>query len=156
MSTFSYKFWRQKDNAPNLKGSMKSTVKLNVNIDLNLTWKKIEDHKLRRYITGIRCTYNHFPVNQLRKKGIDRDERYCHLCNAGLIGSELHVTMFCRDERVTSCRNDLVSVLKTLSTQIIQLTKEQLFNYLVQAVDSDSLFYFAIFLRKIDKILAKP
>ena len=145
-----------KRQCPESKGKYEIYCKIKRKYRFEPYLEKIEDHKLRRYITGIRCTYNNFPVNQLRKKGIDRDERYCHLCNAGVIGSELHVTMFCRDERVTSCRNDLVSVLKTLSTQIIQLTKEQLFNYLVQAVDSDSLFYFAIFLRKIDKILAKP
>ena len=113
----------------------------------------MEDNKLRRYITGIRCSYNYFPINVLRKQGVDRQLRFCTLCETGEISSELHVTILCTNQEIISIRNELVSILKLISPQILQLTNDQLFYYLVQAIDLDVKFYFAIFLDKVYKVM---
>ena len=55
---------------------------------------KLNNKNLRPNITKIRTTSHCLPIEQLRKKGIPRDRRFCTLCN-NFIDSEYHVLMLC-------------------------------------------------------------
>ena len=111
----------------------------------------IKDNKLRRYITGIRCAENKFPVNCLRKKGIPRDQRSCNMCDTNAIGTEMHILMHCPNMTISSLRNIFVNIIYEAIPQLRLFNKSNMLHYLLQAAEPNVLFYLAIYIEKVSK-----
>jgi hypothetical protein len=109
----------------------------------------VRNAELRRYITQIRTSNHPFPIETLRKKGIPRDQRVCHMCKSGCIGSEFHLLFQCQNEELKKYRDTFLNKVHNLNHEISKLTHFCLFLYLMSAVDSLINFRFAIFLKKV-------
>ena len=116
----------------------------------------VHSSKLRRIITGIRCACNPLPVNLLRKYGIKREERICHMCNSNEIGTELHLFMHCTNQTLSSIRNELLNKINTQLPHSKKLSPEQLFYYLLMFIEETIALQVAMYLDKIYKIVASP
>lgn len=109
----------------------------------------VRSAKLWRYITQIRTSNHPFPIETLRKKGIPREQRVCHMCKSGCIGSEFHLLFQCQNEELKKYRDTFLDKIHNLNHEISKLTHFCLFLYLMSAVDSLINFRFAIFLEKV-------
>ena len=49
----------------------------------------IKNPKLRRNISKIRLSAHNFPIEILRKKKVQRDDRLCHMCDGAQLGNAL-------------------------------------------------------------------
>ena len=114
---------------------------------------EIKDHKLRGIFTGLRAASNPFPINKLRKFGIEREHRYCHLCDKNKLGTEIHVLMFCTNSDITKLRSSLLKEMYNLSPQLKGLSKEQLFFYVLLGIEISTVLKIAIFTEKVLKLL---
>lgn len=115
----------------------------------------IKDPHLRRHITNLRCGSNRMPINWLRKYGINRNERLCTLCNKNQLGSEKHVIIECTNHNVNTYRNELFRLINNVTDQFTRLNLMQMFIYLIACNDLNIVYFFAVFLDKVDKLLKK-
>ena len=109
---------------------------------------KLKNNYMRRNITHIRTSTHCLPIESLRKKNIPRTDRLCNLCNIH-VGSELHVLMMCQNSGACSLRDCLKKYIYMINPEISKLNENDLFIYLLLAIDDTISFYFAIFLKKI-------
>ena len=71
---------------------------------------------LKRNLTAIRISGHCLPIEYLRKKGIERDKRYCDLCDENKFGTEQHVMVDCKNKELVKLREQLKSKLLKLIT----------------------------------------
>lgn len=111
------------------------------------------DNRLRKMITSLRLSTHILPIEDLRKKKVERKNRTCNCCNSGEIGSEFHVLMACQCIELKRERNRLNLKLSQLCSQWPSLSNKDKLQYLLCAHDPQFSFYFAIFLEKIFKFV---
>ena len=109
----------------------------------------IHNNTLRRNITSIRISTHNLPIESLRKNGITRENRTCHLCGNLEIGSEIHAIMYCQNQIIKKHRDHLNLTLSKIYQDWNKLTPPTKFVYLINASDENCLLPFAIFLGKI-------
>ncbi len=142
-----------------LQRSPESKGKYNIycHIKKNYTPEKylheIQDSKLRRHITGVRCATNILPVNKLRKRNIRRENRLCELCDSNEIGDEYHTIIECQNPKLVLHRKELFTLSKEISPQTESLNNKQIFYYMIQGIEKEITIYFAVYLDKIYKII---
>ena len=49
---------------------------------------------------AIRKSGHRIPIEYLQKNGIERDKRYCNLCDENEIGTEQHVVVDCNNKDI--------------------------------------------------------
>ena len=108
------------------------------------------NHKLRQNITKIRTSSHCLPIETLRKAHVPREERLCNMCNK-YIGSEYHMIIECENSFICQTRQTFLLKLYSINKQLENLSKTDLFTYLLLGIDKNVTFYFAVFLDKIFK-----
>jgi hypothetical protein len=56
----------------------------------------IKEHKFRTALTQFRISSHHLEIETGRYQNVDRNERICKNCNAGLIENEYHFMLICK------------------------------------------------------------
>ncbi len=116
----------------------------------------IQNNNLHRQITGIRYGSNLMPINYLRKFNIKRQYRIWTLCNNGsYLGTEMHLVMECQNAIAVKYRLELLKMITSLTPQFDILNNEQKCMYSSVCVETQIIFYFAIYLEKKSKLLKK-
>ncbi len=67
------------------------------------------------------------------------------------VGTEVHVTMHSDNGNTVKCRKRFFMLIFASSAQLQMLDTEQLFTYLLACVETNIIYYFAIFLDEIYK-----
>ncbi len=68
----------------------------------------------RILITRLSTSNNKSPINIVRYKGLNREERSCNTCNANVIGDEFHVILECTNEEIVRLREMCIPSYYTL------------------------------------------
>ena len=110
----------------------------------------LSNHKLRQNITKLRTSSHCLPIETLRKAKVPREQRLCNMCNE-YVGSEYHVIIECDNSFVCQIRQKFLLKIYSINKQLENLSKADLFTYLLLGVDKCITFYFAVFLDKIFK-----
>ena len=105
--------------------------------------------ELKRNLTAIRISGHCLPIEYLRKKGIERDKRYCNLCDENEIGTEQHVMVDCNNKEMVKLREQLKSNLIKINYQYKQFSIRNIIDINLLANDISTNYYFAIFLKKV-------
>ena len=151
--TLKYKFYRHyeahffRNLKPSGKTALYFKIKRNYNYEKYLDFKL--DPQLRRNVSALRLSAHCLPVQQLRARGVPRDMRLCHMCDAGVIGTEEHVLLHCGNHVISQLRKQLLDKLHDTSSPLCQLPTDCQLHMLMLATDPVETFYFAIFLKKI-------
>ena len=116
---------------------------------------QLENKDLRRNITKIRISAHCLPIELLRKKGIEQGKRLCNLCNTGSIGSEVHVLIHCQNKDIVSIRKTLIEKLSLSNQQYRNMNFKCIFQLLLLASDQVANGYFAIFLKKVFRLVTE-
>ncbi len=116
----------------------------------------VHDHNLRRHITGIRCASNLMPINNLRRKNVKRELRYCTLCDIDKLGSEFHIMCYCKNTKLVKYRIEFLQLLYEQEPQLRYFSDiSQILDYIMLCIKPELTFTFSIYLDKIHKLLKK-
>ena len=75
---------------------------------------KLEPYLLKRsrdvfrYIVKIRCSNHKMAIETGRYYGIDRNLRYCDMCNLDVLGDEYHVFFECANPDIVTLRQQCI------------------------------------------------
>ena len=119
------------------------------------TYLNMKSNILRRCLTNIRISTHCLPVEKLRKFNIARQDRICNLCNDNVVGTEMHVLVNCQNRDLQLFRKTLYDNILLYSPQFESLKDEDKFRYLLNCIDNDCNFYFAVFLEKVYRLVCK-
>ena len=93
------------------------------------------------------------PIEYLRRKGINRDNRLCTLCSSHEISTEMHLLCYCNNDILTTYQSDLLQKLIELNSQWSKLKISNIIGLLLLSNDMQATFFFGIFLQRLFKLI---
>ena len=103
----------------------------------------------RNFISKIRLSCHHFPIEIGRWKKIDKTKRFCFYCNTTDIGDECHVLFHCTSQQLVAERHIFVNKLKEKNDQFCKLDNDFLYLYTLLGHDKSITKISGDYFRKI-------
>ena len=79
-------------------------------------------------ITRLRLSCHCLPIETLRYKNIERNERKCQICKLDERGDEEHYLKTCTNNNITHCRTHFVKTIKNIP-QFIEFSDNNIIEY---------------------------
>ena len=108
----------------------------------------VKDSYLRKCISQIRLSCHRFPIEIGRQSGVSRQNRLCNMCLMA-VGTERHMLLECYNPKLSIPRNDFISAINKINSNISQLSRFNLFNYLMMFKDNTFVSATAKYIKEI-------
>ena len=104
----------------------------------------------KSYISKIRTSCHYFPIEIGRWHNIDKNKRYCFICNnKNSIGDEKHVLFECYNPDLIDIRNKYISLIGDINDQLMMFDTESLYIYTLLSHDNAVIKYIGTFFKKV-------
>ena len=105
---------------------------------------------IRMPITRLRLSCHCLPIETLRYKNIERNERKCQICKLDERGDEEHYLKTCTNNNITHCRTHFVKTIKNIP-QFIEFSDNNIIEYAMNMKDQLIQKPTAIYIQKLFK-----
>ena len=85
----------------------------------------------------MRTSSHNLPIETGRYQNLNRNERFCSMCDLNEIGSELHVLFICSNNGLRAKREKLFNQIKSFLPQFSNLLLNDKLLYMLSCCDND-------------------
>ena len=106
----------------------------------------------RKYITKLRMSSHCLPIEVLRYKNTNRDERLCKICDLRERGDEEHYLLTCKNNKIKCLRNTFIEKIRNEVSQLVNFSEQNIIDYCMNMNDLNIQRTTAVFIQNLLKI----